>query len=115
MAEQTLFTTPMIYCDNALDALTFYTDALGAEELTHRRMLASHLPGLEDAPGMDRTVVYSALRFPDGSGLNVADRFEKAAFGSPARSPPSAPSWVPSSAAFSSRPTCSACPGGRSS
>ncbi|ARZ71737.1 hypothetical protein SMD11_6161 [Streptomyces albireticuli] len=75
MAEQTFFTTPMIYCDDALGALAFYVDALGAEELTDRRMLASHLPGLADVPGMDRTVVYSALRFPDGSGLNVADRF----------------------------------------
>ncbi|MCM1971492.1 glyoxalase/bleomycin resistance/extradiol dioxygenase family protein [Streptomyces sp. G1] len=76
MSEQIQLFTPMIYCDGALEAISFYEDVFGAKEITDRRMLASHVvPGAENDPELSRTVVYAKLQFSDGSALNVADHW----------------------------------------
>ncbi|MFE0178884.1 VOC family protein [Streptomyces sp. NPDC059002] len=62
-----------MYVRDSLEAIAFYSDVFGVEELTERTMLLSHVPGMEETPGADRTVVYSKLQFRDGSALGVAE------------------------------------------
>ncbi|MFE0188095.1 VOC family protein [Streptomyces sp. NPDC058989] len=75
MATKEIFQrfVPLLYVRNSLEAIAFYTDAFGVEELTERTMLLSQVPGMEEMPGADRTVVYSKLQFSDGSALGVAE------------------------------------------
>ncbi|MBB5122578.1 VOC family protein [Streptomyces eurocidicus] len=65
--------TPMLYVRGSKQAVAFYADALGVEEITERTMLLSQVPGMEQVPGAEHVVVYSKLQFADGSGLNVAE------------------------------------------
>nr|WP_272921670.1 VOC family protein [Streptomyces sp. SID8354] len=62
-----------MYVQDSLEAIAFYTDAFGVEELTERTMLLSQVPGMDNVPGAERTVVYSKLQFTDGSALGVAE------------------------------------------
>ncbi|MEU8976395.1 VOC family protein [Streptomyces monashensis] len=64
---------PLLYVENSLEAIAFYTDAFALTELTERTMLLSQVPGMEQVPGAERTVVYSKLQFTDGSALGVAE------------------------------------------
>ncbi|MDT0449211.1 VOC family protein [Streptomyces hesseae] len=68
--------TPMLYVRGSKDAVAFYDEVFGTEEIAERTMLLSQVPGMEAVPGADRTVVYSKLQFADGSGLNVAEQNE---------------------------------------
>ncbi|MGK5630658.1 VOC family protein [Streptomyces sp. URMC 123] len=65
--------TPMLYVHGSLEAIAFYTDVFGVEEIAERTMLLSQVPGMDKTPGADKTVVYSKLQFPDGSALSVAE------------------------------------------
>ncbi|KIZ15544.1 VOC family protein [Streptomyces natalensis] len=60
---------------DSLEAIAFYTDVFGVEELTERTMLLSEMPGMDTTPGADRTVVYAKLQFSDGSALGVAELY----------------------------------------
>ncbi|WP_058041126.1 VOC family protein [Streptomyces roseifaciens] len=65
--------TPMLYVRGSYEAVAFYQDVFGAEEIQERTMLLSQVPGMSEIPGADKVVVYSKLQFADGSGLNVAE------------------------------------------
>ncbi|MFH8788262.1 VOC family protein [Streptomyces roseoverticillatus] len=67
--------TPMLYVRDSLEAIAFYTDVFGVEEISERTMLLSQVPGMDKTPGADRTVVYSKLQFGDGSALSVAELY----------------------------------------
>ncbi|MER7468135.1 VOC family protein [Streptomyces sp. NPDC097981] len=67
--------TPMLYVNDSLEAIAFYTDVFGVKEISERTMLLSQVPGMDKIPGAHRTVVYSKLQFADGSALNVADLY----------------------------------------
>ncbi|MFF4605136.1 VOC family protein [Streptomyces sp. NPDC001339] len=75
MATKEIFQrfVPLLYVRDSLEAIAFYADAFGVEELTERTMLLSQVPGMDQTPGADRTVVYSKLQFSDGSALGVAE------------------------------------------
>lgn len=73
-AEPMPLFTPMIYLKGAVEAIPFYQDVFGVQEIAERRMYASQfVPGAENDPALRKTVVYSKLVFKDGSALNVAD------------------------------------------
>ncbi|MFI6866239.1 VOC family protein [Nocardia sp. NPDC050406] len=65
--------TPMLYVKNSVEAIAFYSDVFGVEEIKERTMLLSQVPGMENTPGADQQAVYSKLQFNDGSALNVAE------------------------------------------
>ncbi|UQI45170.1 VOC family protein [Streptomyces sp. HU2014] len=65
--------TTMLYVNSSYEAVAFYREVFGVEEIAERTMLLSQVPGMDKVPGADRTVVYSKLQFADGSGLNVAE------------------------------------------
>ncbi|MGA5134224.1 VOC family protein [Streptomyces olivoreticuli] len=65
--------TPMLYVNSSYEAVAFYREVFGVEEIAERTMLLSQVPGMDKVPGANRTVVYSKLQFADGSGLNVAE------------------------------------------
>ncbi|MEU5426073.1 VOC family protein [Streptomyces olivoreticuli] len=73
LKEMTQRFTPMLYVRSSMDAVEFYRNVFGVEEIEERTMLLSQVPGMDGIPGADRTVVYSKLQFADGSGLNVAE------------------------------------------
>ncbi|MER7989268.1 VOC family protein [Streptomyces noursei] len=77
MAPKEIFQrfVPLLYVRESLDAIAFYTDVFGVEELTERTMLLSQVPGMDKTPGADRTVVCSKLQFTDGSALGVAELY----------------------------------------
>lgn len=74
--------TPMLYVKDSIEAIAFYSDVFGVEEIKERTMLLSQVPGMENTPGADQQAVYSKLQFSDGSALSVAElNFEGATVG----------------------------------
>ncbi|GAA2716356.1 MULTISPECIES: hypothetical protein [Streptomyces] len=45
---------PLLYVHDSLEAIAFYTDIFGVEELTERTMLLSQVPGMDKIPGAGR-------------------------------------------------------------